>query len=372
MLGWVLSTQAEVRLTENKQRDGDILSIADVSSNETWQPEGFKAFPILHAPLVRETPVIDGVADDPAWANAEALTLPLDNGSVKEATIKAVYTDKEVFLLVSWPDASKDDQHRPWLWNDEQGRYVEGPQIDDGVLVSIEEGCDWSPSPLAGHIFDFDAWRWLAARTDPLGQAVDTNGHAQVDWDKNKGFTKYQRRGQEPHWNMRFAGRGKPGDLNKSWQEFKREYIRFPFDGEGPEMYISMEPDMDFKRRHAKIEFVKHLPAPIVDPEAVKTGQTPEPVLPQFQPVKLEGNAGDVAAKGHWADGRWTIEFRRALITPAKTASDSMFDRSTQFSVHVFDGTERLDEAGESGRIMLEFEPESESGFEPSDLAQNQ
>jgi hypothetical protein len=91
-------------------------------------------------------------------------------------------------------------------------------------------------------------------------------------------------------------------------------------------------------------------------------------VLPQFQPVKLEGNAGDVAAKGHWADGRWTIEFRRALITPAKTASDSMFDRSTQFSVHVFDGTERLDEAGESGRIMLEFEPEPES----DNLAQNQ
>jgi hypothetical protein len=45
-----------------------------------------------------------------------------------------------------------------------------------------------------------------------------------------------------------------------------------------------------------------------------------------------------------------------------------MFDRSTQFSVHVFDGTERLDEAGESGRIMLEFEPEPES----DNLAQNQ
>jgi hypothetical protein len=371
LLSGVLSTQAEVRLTENKQRDGDILYIADVSSNETWQPESFEAFPILHAPLVREVPVIDGLADDPAWANAKPLILSLGNGTVAEATLKAVYTDKEIFLLVSWPDASKDDQHRPWLWNDKQGRYVEGPQVEDGLLVSIEEGCDWSPSPLTGHIFDFDGWRWMAARTDPLGQAVDTNGHAQTDWDANMGFTKYQRRGQEPHWNMRFAGRGKPGDFNKSWQELKREYIRFPFDGEGPEMYISMEPDMNFKRRHTKIEFVKRLPAPGVDPEAVKAGQTPEPVVPQFQPVKLEGNAGDVAAKGHWADGRWTVEFRRALITPAKTASDSMFDRTTQFSVHVFDSTERLDEAGESGRIMLEFEPGPESGIESDNLAQN-
>lgn len=79
--------------------------------------------------------------------------------------------------------------------------------------------------------------------------------------------------------------------------------------------------------------------------------------MPQYLPIRLEGDSGEVAAKGHWADGRWTVEYQRTLITPAMTATDSIFDRTTQFSIHVFDRAERLDQASESGRILLQFEP---------------
>jgi hypothetical protein len=51
------------------------------------------------------------------------------------------------------------------------------------------------------------------------------------------------------------------------------------------------------------------------------------------------------------------VELRRALETPKLTLEDSVFRRATQFSVYVFDATERLDEASESGRLILEFEP---------------
>ncbi len=78
---------------------------------------------------------------------------------------------------------------------------------------------------------------------------------------------------------------------------------------------------------------------------------------PQYRPLTLTGDAGEVAAKGHWEDGRWTVEFRRALVTDARTSSDSIFQRTTQFSIHIFDQVERLDEASESGRLYLEFEP---------------
>jgi hypothetical protein len=124
LLSGVLSVNAEVR----HDQINDVTFLTFVS-NDPWQPEGVDEPPVLSAPLVQQIPVIDGLADDPAWAKAESITLPLDYGSVQEATLKAVYTDQEIFLLVSWPDASKDDQHRPWLWDAEQGRYVEGPQI---------------------------------------------------------------------------------------------------------------------------------------------------------------------------------------------------------------------------------------------------
>ena len=39
------------------------------------------------------------------------------------------------------------------------------------------------------------------------------------------------------------------------------------------------------------------------------------------------------------------------------TMSDSVFQRTTQFSIQVFDHVERLDETSESGRLFLKFEP---------------
>jgi hypothetical protein len=337
---------------------GEGFSLIKVQ-DEAWEPGGFEKPLILRAPLVKQEPTIDGKADDQAWAQAQSLTVPLAYGPVKEATLKAVYTEKEIFLLVSWPDPTRDDQHHPWVWDDNAGRYVEGPQIEDSVLVSIEGGCNWSPSLLAGHVYDFDAWRWLAARTNPMGQAVDADGSVQNQWYPDAGFVKYASRNTKPFWNIKFNDR-RPDILTKPWQELKRVYRLAPVD---KDVYVRHPPDGS--RPPA---FVERLPAPKINPQGMQAASVPGPgpanaaaapprVVPQFQPVKLTGDAGEVAAKGHWADGRWTVEFRRVQVTRARTGSDSVFERTTQFSIHVFDHTERADEASESGRLYFQFEP---------------
>ena len=76
--------------------------------------------------------------------------------------------------------------------------------------------------------------------------------------------------------------------------------------------------------------------------------------------MKLEGDAGDVSAKGHWENGIWTVEFSRARFTDSETVTDSVFSRLTQFSVHVFDHVERIDQASESGRLYLQFMEEEQ------------
>ena len=50
-----------------------------------------------------------------------------------------------------------------------------------------------------------------------------------------------------------------------------------------------------------------------------------------------------------------TVEFRRVRITPLGQLYDTMFDRMVQFSVQVFEGVERLDQAAESDRLYLQF-----------------
>jgi hypothetical protein len=177
----VLVTAFAVRAEVREHHINDELSLVMVE-NEAWQPEQFDAPIILHTALVDRAPTIDGLANEPAWENAAGMTVPLRHGSVKEATLKAAYTTEEVFLLVSWPDPTMDDQHHPWVWSAEEGRYIEGPQVEDSLLVSIEGGCDWSPSLLAGYVYDFDAWLWLAARSNPLGQALDADGSTQNHW----------------------------------------------------------------------------------------------------------------------------------------------------------------------------------------------
>jgi hypothetical protein len=323
--------------------------------NDAWQPEGFDKALILRARFVKQAPTIDGLADDPAWARGESVTVPLAYGKVREASLKAVYTEKEIFLLVSWPDPTKDDQYRPWLWNAELNRYVESSQIDDGLLISFEAGCEWTPSLLSGYVFDFDGWWWLAARTNPVGQAVDTSGHVQKRWIPDRGYVKYESRNKKPFWNLKFTDNG-PDILTKPWQELKRAYLLQPI---VEKVYVSTLPD-----GRPPPAFIAEIQAPQVaiatalrPISAEQTKKSPQPIAPHFKPTKLSGDAGEITAKGQWADGRWTVEFRRARVTPARTATDSIFERVTQFSIHIFDHTERVDESSESGRLFLQFEP---------------
>lgn len=326
--------------------------------DDPWQPEGFDKAIIVDAPFVKSAPDIDGRADDPAWAHVDSVTVPLAYGSVKEASVKAVYSEDEVFLLVSWADPTRDDQYHPWIWSDAQKRYVEGAQVEDSLLVSFEGGCEWTPSLLSGYVYDYDGWRWLAARTNPLGQAVDVEGHAQDRWVRNKGFEKYPARASGPTWQLKFSD-PRPGILTLPWYEVKRAYMLQPI---ATEVYVGMEPD-----GYKPPAFVARVDAPEIEPARMEAKGIlgPDPAyaavpplqLPQYQPVKLEGDAGEVSARGRWEDGRWTVEFRRARVTPARTRNDWVFDRVTQFSLYVFDHTERIDEAGESGRLWLQFAP---------------
>ena len=64
-----------------------------------------------------------------------------------------------------------------------------------------------------------------------------------------------------------------------------------------------------------------------------------------------------MAAKGHWEDGYWTVEFRRSRVTPDESINDTMFNRLTQFGLYIFDSVERFDEASESERLYLQFAP---------------
>jgi len=331
-------TQAEVNYHQINSQN----VLVEVSDDD-WQPEGFEnGTPILATYLKNDVVVVDGKGDESAWKLATEVEVPLSSGQTKTAYLKALYNDVDVFILVRWADESEDREHHPWVWDASQQHYVEGPQVEDSLLLSFESGCEWTPSLLSGYIYDFDGWLWQAARSDPLGQALDLYGNVQDQPLGDPLLTKHQTRVHEDTWNIKFTENTNV-DMYAAWNKLNRVYMLQPVT---ETLYVRSVPDGKFPPPSYKM-----LPPPTGQPSDDAT------VFPQFSPLKLEGGAGEVSAKGAWKDGFWTVEFRRMRVTPAQTLNDTVFNRLTQFSVNVFDHTEKLEEASESKRLFLEFVP---------------
>lgn len=327
------NAQAEVK---RSTLSGGILKV-QVSDNR-WQPDDFKQgirIPVSYTASGNFK--LDGIDNEAAWAQAEEVTVPLSFGRVNSARIKALYTDQDVYMRVRWADASEDRLHHPWVWDGKSKKYISGPQVEDSLLLSFEAGCEWFPSFLSGYAFDFDAWHWMAGRTDPVARALDLSGS--VKDAKLPGNTSYASRNKKDEWNLRFTDR-KDGNLHNAWYELDRQYMRWPIMNT-----VHFGHRLDGSRDWA-VES-RRLPPPS---SQVK-------FAPQYEPFELQGNAADVHAKGHWENGFWTVELRRKRVTAGGGAWDVQFNRLTQFSIHLFDHTERLDQSSESPRLFLQFLP---------------
>jgi hypothetical protein len=341
VLGLLLWTPAQSEVIHRQFSEDNLLVMV---RNDTWQPDGFEiGLPVPAVHVERPGITIDGRDEEPGWSVAEEVIIPLDYGDVGQASVKALYSEEAVFIRVRWADGTMDREHHPWVWNAELSQYVVGPQAEDSLLLSFEAGCEWNPSILAGYQFDFDGWHWLAARSDPVGQAWDMVVNLS---DANRGGkgTVYESRHPENTWILKFDDLPFGSGLTYGdWKDLNRRYLYWP-----KLPAVSFHPELD--RMHVS-DPSEHIPAP-----SAALSDTSKS-YPQFRPVKLEGSAGEVAAKGHWEDGYWTVEFRRDRITPDETMNDTVFNRLTQFSIHVFNGTERIDQSSESRRLFLQFLP---------------
>jgi hypothetical protein len=154
-------------------------------------------------------------------------------------------------------------------------------------------------------------------------------------------FYPYQSRVVEKDWILKFT-ENQDVSLNADWDEIDRVYMMLPVT---EKLWVRAVPDGG----KLATPFVEQLPAPASAPG--DSSQT----SPQFSPVKLTGSAAEVSASGQWQDGYWTVEFRRARVTPVKHIYDTVFNRMVQFSVQVFDHVEGLDQSSESERLFLQF-----------------
>ncbi len=266
-------------------------------------------------------PVIDGIANDEAWNNAKEITT-YDKIAKLDVVIKSVYTDKEVFFIVTYPDLDKSISHKSWVWLKGLDVYKLGPDREDIFIFKWnmigDTTLDLSLS--ADEPYFADVWFWKASRTDPVGFADD----------------KYDRLSAT--------------ELPESMKTIsKKGYVRY-----------LQRPGDDGAASYTNLWYSEF------------AGEK----LPHFSTRAPKGSRADVKAKGIWENNKWTIEFARALNTNNK--DDAQFDisKSYQFGVSRYEISARsaeleseqpfynLGDISEDIFLVFKPEPEKEKGNE--------
>ncbi|NGZ25782.1 MAG: hypothetical protein G8345_02705 [Magnetococcales bacterium] len=204
-------------------------------------------------------PVIDGKADDPAWTKATpVITTDLVTGV--KVTLKSVYAQDQIFMLVQFPDEIEHREHKTLLWDKESREYVVGPKREDTFV--FKWNMDGSPIDLSltsDTPNKTDVWYWKANRTDPMGYADD-----KMDIYSASSL---------PQSKKIISKKGLLFYLVRLGDSGKAAYDGAVYD-----------------------EFVK-------------------PEMPGFITQQPDGSRADIRAKGLWQNKIWSVEFARKLQT---------------------------------------------------------
>jgi len=251
--------------------------------------------------VVRQTaPVVDGQPSEAAWQSAPPLSFEVLGASGKmTVTAAALWSPDRLWMLVRWPDKTRDDVHRPWVWSKGEKVYVAGREVEDALSLSFAREGRMGDCMLAGNESSMDLWTWRAGRTDPSGFAEDAT-------------------------------------LTLSFQKIARANSYKARNGRS--VWVKEEPDAGSPPYQARI-----------------VGAFAGDRIPRYISRTPSGSMADVAANGSWRDGFWTVEFSRRLSTGDPADAAFAPGREIIFSVAVFNSREGVDHST-SKELTLKLE----------------
>lgn len=297
-----------------------------------------------------DKPILLSGAVDNAWSKAAPLKVTVDslpyepnNGytgmTETTVTMKSVYDDEYLYLLLQYKDPTLSLERFPWVkqtdgsWKQLKAKDSTGHDntyYEDkvGLFWDIntkgfkEEGCmiachmDIEGDTSAGRKFTnnpgetIDMWHVKSVRTSPLGQVDDQHVDSTNNGKTNKGWG---RKGDVK------TGGGYTNNINA--------------DKSGP-AYMNFPPSTQYKYM-----VIPSLKTPFVDIHK------PGDVVPGIVITPFQGPRGDIEMRGKWADGVWTVEIRRQLVTQGEKANiqDVQFNdlgKEYPFGIAIFDNSQ--------------------------------
>ncbi len=289
------------------------------------------------AKKVTEAPAIDGKADR-AWDGVKAVKVTASEGPQGdvEITLKALYTDKDVYFLFQWPDKTAS-LNRLYEFDGKEWKKVKGGEDRFNLMWDINNTMKEFPAKgctAACHKQDkkvtlmtngpserMDVWHWKAQRSNPVGYTDDQwLGH-----ELKKDGDEELARGNDAKT---------AGGYSDNWdKEAKRPKYAFK-EGDKPGPVLLKKDAVEIKDQKFKVG--DRLPREVLE--------------------KPTGSRGDIEAKAVWDKGRWTLEMRRARDTGDKENDVQLTDpgRSYYFGISVHDN-EGDDQHSHTGPTVLKL-----------------
>ncbi len=286
------------------------LSIALLGCNPPPPPE-------VIAVRITQAPVMDGEIDS-LWDSVPVTSVGIEGGKtgIIDVQIQAAYTDSHLYFLCRWPDDTESVVKQQWqrdgiVWtqnHEDEDRFSVLFPIGNARAQFAKNGCkrychdDFMATKLPNERADI--WHWKAARTNPVGR-VDDKYLVYATAAANDGG----RRGDERDKIMK-----RIGELSIEAGHYVKNIDA-----------AAAQPAFMHNRGKniADPRFLLIEDAVPFDPESdVDT-------VPGYVIGPHQGSRGDIAGKGVYAKGGWTLELGRALDTGHE--DDVVFELSRRY-----------------------------------------
>ena len=241
---------------------------------------------VWEATYTPNPPAIDGRIDN-SWSKAKPLTVvvreALGGTGPRQVVLRALYTDDSLYVLATWPDATRSDLRDPYVWDAEKKEYKRPTKPDDQFALEFPIEGDFQVNMLTTDSeFVADVWHWKAGRGNPTGW-VDDKRHI-ISRTSSAGGREYS-----------LGGRG-------------TVYIARPTDDGDPPYTIRPKPS-------------KYI------------GDT----VDSYQSSEPSGSRADVRGKGVHDGTGWTLEMARKLNTSHSDDAVIYLDKDNPCAIAVLD-----------------------------------
>ncbi|MBE0430165.1 MAG: hypothetical protein IBX61_09915 [Thermoleophilia bacterium] len=318
---------------------------------------------------VETAPELDAESLDSAWNDAPELEVSLANGDnfvagSTDATLKSVYTDDEIFFLVQWDDPTESLERTLWEKQGESdwsrlpaAQYYEDKfafiwEIDDngiqgfstqGCAVAchpgegVPEGGDFGKKYLPNEEEYADIWHWKVARTNSLNLSASIDAFVDDQALDSMPYDPEVREGRAG----RYSDPGEPSYLDNRTEDETLPLYQWEAMPDDPR-------DQNFLLDDEKVDFVDE-------------DWQPGDRLPGVYILNATGDRADIMASSYYADGTWTLVFKRDLDTgstetPPVDVQFTEMDRVYYFGVAAFDNAQVRHATGPDA-LMLRFHP---------------